>query len=238
VAPARAECAPVESRPCILTLGGKGAPAASASCGGEAWKPHLEFLQPDRFADEDHDAWWETVVKLDLGPGTGCTCAVFRLSFLDEPALFAVDIGNSPTNDGMGGDASSTRHDAELQIFKKNLRLYSADAQMGTPFHDILDLILPNVTGRSLDLEICDQTVRFRLAERREDQSPWGGEVKAHATQTLFRLGTQPSGLPFAPPERHSLYAAFHRVIDRVDGPSAKRRFGKGVARVELFLRP
>ncbi len=245
----QAECVPVESDACVLTLHGKDAPAASASCSGEIWQDHLTFTQPERFSDLDGNGWHETVLKLDLEPSEGCTCMVFRVFFKEslrspyplDPnrRVYSVNIGNSATNDGFGGDAFTTRADAELQIVGERLLVFSAEASMEGPFpHDVMDLTLAGLGGRFLELEICDQKVRFQLEERPGDAGLSRGELTAHSTQTLFRLGTRPSKSPVAPAVQHSLYAGFNRVIHRIDGPPAKRRFGAAVRRVELFFRP
>lgn len=234
---ARAECGPVEAHACVMTLHGANAPAASASCSHDTWKDRLHFLQPGRFSDHDGDGWHETVLKLDLEPSAGCTCAVFRV-FFEKSGGYSVDIGNSPTNNGWGGDDSSTRYDAELQVFDGRLLIFSSDGPPGTLFPtDVTDLTLPELAGRVLELEICDQMVRFRLEGPAGEPGP-SGKLTAHSTQSLFRLGTRPSGSPIAPAVFHSLYAGFNRVIDRIDGPPAKKRSAAAVRRVEFFLRP
>ncbi|MGD8377164.1 MAG: hypothetical protein PVF68_13595, partial [Acidobacteriota bacterium] len=136
------------------------------------------------------------------------------------------------------GDATTSRNDAELQVLDDRLMVFSSDAPPGAPSpHDVTDLTLP-ISGRFIELEICDQTVRFRLEEKPGDPGPVSGKLRGDANQTLFRLGTHPSRSAAAPAVRHSLYAAFNRAISRIDGPPAKGRLSSSVRRVEIFFRP
>src|SRR4051812_45913335 len=57
--------------------------------------------------------WKEAVLKVDL---TGCTSARLVAQYEGLPHDWTLNIGDSPTNDGFGGDAGTTDNDAELWI--------------------------------------------------------------------------------------------------------------------------
>ncbi|MCP3981770.1 MAG: hypothetical protein GY716_20910 [bacterium] len=232
--PTKAECRPVEDRACAITLHGRGAPSVSKSCLAEAWGEHLAFRLPERFADANQDNWHETVLQLDLPAEHGCSCAVLRLHHAGLDG-YSADVGNSPTSDGNGGDLWTTRHDAELDILRGRLRVFSAEAPKGSPvdFERLLELTLHDGEGM-IEIEICDQALDLVVAPAGVP-TPWRSSLRAEATQGLFALGrpTEPDGVP-----SHHVFAAFNRVIHALGDRPTQDRFGSGIVKVELFLTP
>jgi hypothetical protein len=230
---AHAECLPVQSLRCIFDLGGEGAPRASPACGSDAWRPHLAFEQPDRFADRNGDGSWETVVRLELDPKQGCRCAVLRVYWSEKLHQFAVDIGDSPTNDGYGGDAGSSAYSAEVHTLGDRLFVFSTGVDHQRD--ELLHLELPAAT-RILEVEVCDQFVAFTAATGPDDPRPLKAQMSTATVGRLFHFGA--AGAPGPGTGDYTIYASFNRVIHRRDGAPVKDRFGSGVERVELFLSP
>lgn len=240
--PTFADCAALGSDRCVLVLHDTEQPSVSASCTAEAWKPHLAFQLPDRLADSNADGWWETVLELDLSPAKGCSCAVFRIHFA-EPALgFAFNIGDSASNDGYGGDAGTDpRHSAEIQAHTSRghpteLSVYSSSG--GDHGQDrLLALNLPDLDGRFLEIEVCDQFIGFSLDG--DHEGPWAGRMAALDSKRLFAIATatrEPGA--DASTMNPRIYAAFNRVIHQRRGAASEGRVGRGVKRVEIALSP
>jgi hypothetical protein len=69
--------------------------------------------------------WSKTTLTLQIP--TGCTKAVVLVGYDGLPVDWTLDIGNSPSNDGFGGDAGNNGgHNAELWILGANLEVANA----------------------------------------------------------------------------------------------------------------
>jgi hypothetical protein len=215
--------------PCALDLRGDTAARATASCSDEAFKGHLTFELPERFADADADGWHEVVLQVDLDPRRGCGCAVFRVFYEGEPRGFTVNLGDSPTNDGYGGDAWSTRFDGEVVVFNRDLEAFRAERKGSPAEVRIFGLRQLPLAGRVLELEVCDQSVRFALGEMT-------GFVNTYASHELISIRPRRGQDKDTADSR--IYAAFNRVIHRRAGRPSHERFGTGVRRVEVSLTP
>jgi len=211
------------SRACVLALRGA-APAIGPACLTEAWRPFLTFEHPDRVSDANGDGHAETVLRIDLDPARGCGCVVFRVAFDRQPAGHVVDIGDSPTVDGFGGDAGTTPKAAEVHLEDRSLSVYS-DLVHHT-VDNLLGLELPDLGGRVLELRVCDQFLGFGITGAAH--GGLRGEMHAVNSQRLFTVTE----------EDHSLWAAFNRVIHVRGGRPAQGRSGSGVRRVEIYLTP
>ena len=69
--------------------------------------------------DSNGDGWHEALLKINLrdpGLANPYHFAEFRISYDAAPAGLSVNIGDSATNNGGGGDAGTQSNDAELQI--------------------------------------------------------------------------------------------------------------------------
>lgn len=235
---AAGQCHVAAADPCVLDLHGKGAPRLTRSCTDDAWKGHVVFELPGRFADADKNGWHETVLQIDVDPKRGCGCAVFRITYEGEPAGFSVNIGDSPTNDGQGGDDWSTRFDAELDVVHRDLTAFGSE-RLGAP----ADLRIFGMRGlpladRVLEIEVCDQSVRFAIDSKGKQQAFSGFFNTYHSRDLLtIRPSADADGSSGDPPDSR-IYAAFNRVIHRRSGRPAQNRFGSGVRRVEISLTP
>src|SRR4029079_5420743 len=96
-------------KPCVIELQGPRAPSASPGCMAEPWRSFLRFTMPGGCAEANRDGWWESVVAISLDPATNCGCAHLRVVYGRNPAGFSLNVGDSPTNDGFGGDQGPPR---------------------------------------------------------------------------------------------------------------------------------
>lgn len=244
VAPARAQCPSEAAKRCVLTLEGEGAPSASPSCLAEPWTRFLSFDQAGRFTDSNGDKSWETVVTIDLDPAKACRTLGMRLTFGRSVTGFPLNVGDSPTNNGYGGDASTTSRCAELQIDHPwqggdFLRVFTPTLSPSNAVGELLHLGLPPLTGRSMVLEVRDQHFELALEPMPADGRPLTVVMDGMATGHLFALAGQPDpGAPGGSAPDYRLHVAFNRVIHRRDGAPWEGRIGTGVRRVELYLTP
>lgn len=234
--PAGAQCRVAEAEPCVLTLQGEGAPAASESCSTEIWTGHLALSLPEGFADHDEDGWFESVVEVAVGPEKGCGCVIFRLEFAAPPVGNVLDIGDSPTNDGAGGDAGSTQHDAEMTLVGDVFRLYGSDQEgplLGA--EELFGLSDLELDGRTATLELCDQALRFDFGQQGFYSSRNARDFVAIRPAGSAKVAEVPD-TPQEPDDR--VYAGFNRVIHRRTSRPVLDRFGSGIARVEIAITP
>src|SRR6266850_5494589 len=136
------------SNSCVLDLKGTKAPEVPGACVTAPWSSYLTFEQPSKLSNANGDLWWESVVKINLDPAGGCGCAVFAVTYDERPTGFTVDIGDSPTNDGWGGDSGTTQWSAEANIEKQSLSVYSDSS--GMRVDKLLAMRLPDLAGRTV----------------------------------------------------------------------------------------
>lgn len=230
-----AQCRPAAVAPCVIELHGEGAPKATGSCGDEAWKAHLGFDLPERFADADENGWHEVVLELDLEPKRGCGCVVFRIAYEGEPTGYTANIGDSPTNNGHGGDAWSTSFDAELMVLNRDLTAYGSERPGSLGDLQVFGLRATPLDDAILELEFCDQSLRYAV-EPAGDAPPFLGFVNTYQSRDLLSIRA-PSGEEGTGPDA-KIHAAFNRVIHSRSGRPSQNRFGAGVRRVEISLTP
>jgi len=234
--PASAGACPVgPDNACVLDLKGKERPTVPAVCTADPWPTYLAFQQPERLSDSNGDAWWESVVRIRLDPTKGCDCAVFVASYEKEPSGFTVDIGDSPTNDGFGGDAGTTALAAEAHVTGSGLSVFTQ-----FPVDEVLHVSFPSLAGRTVTLRVCDQQLAFELDKAPGEARPLSGVARTLLLPRLFALGGQASPDKSRPSREadYDLFAAFNRVIHVMSGAPAKERTGTGLRRVEIYLTP
>ncbi len=81
------------------------------------------FPRPPAINDSDRDSWMETVVQVSLNDECSEVCVL--LDYGPAPTGFTLNIGDSITNDGYGGNNGTGENEAELQINNDRLTLYS-----------------------------------------------------------------------------------------------------------------
>src|SRR5262245_32478536 len=81
--------------------------------------PYLTVEVPP--SDTNGDGWRETVLRINLNDPSISNPyyeADFRIEYDAAPTGMSVNIGDSRTNDGFGGDAGTQSNDAEINIGK------------------------------------------------------------------------------------------------------------------------
>lgn len=241
--PVSGPCPVTGAKPCLIELHGPHAPSASPSCLSEPWSRFVKLVQPKKFSDANKDGWYEAVLEITLDPAKDCGCATFHISYDAPPYFFTVNIGDSPTNDGYGGDAGTTLDAAEMQILGSHLAVFTSGRPRGgtSPIELLYESDLPPLVGRSIDLEICDQTLGFTLPPGKGNPEPMRWRLQTVDLGLLYSLARAPA--PGSPekkpaPGGNQIYAAFNRVIHVKDGAASHGRIGSGVKRVEISLSP
>ena len=162
---------------------------------------------------------------------------MFRVFYEGEPEDYTVNIGDSPTNDGAGGDNFTTTFSAEVEVKGEMIRAFSATwppTETGQ-VDRLMELQPVPLADSMLEIEVCDQTFRFSVDPQDPDGEGLSGSVFAKRAQNLFAIHDAPGDSPQAD---HKIYAAFNRVIHRRNGEPHQGRAGSGVRRVELYLSP
>jgi hypothetical protein len=222
--------------PCAISLATPGGPTLSAECTSPAWAPLLRFPQPGRFTDSNRDGTWETVLEVHLDPTKDCGCARFRIFFTEEPTLdWMVHVGESPTNNGHGGDEGTTTDAAEVHLLGRQLTVYSVAQSVRRQIDRLLDATVPPLEGRVLELRACDQSLEVEVVPTVRDPTPPKWKLETLSSKLLFSLVPVEAD---APRKGGSIYAAFNRVIHQITGPPSHKRVGRGVRRVEVYLTP
>lgn len=244
LAPERTGPCPVATaKPCVIELSGPRAPSASAECAAKPWSRFIHFLQPEKWTDSNKDGWWETVLAIALDPAKDCGCAQVKVFYGGPSRIFSLNLGDSPTNDGFGGDAGTTFDSAEVQIQDNVLSVFSGEGPAGrrSRIQRLYTMELPPMAGRTVQFDICDQSLDFALPAGPGPAAPpirW--TLQTLNTGLLFSLAprthSEEAGARTA--QDHAIYAAFNRVIHVADGTPSRDRFGSGVRRVELTLTP
>ncbi len=233
---ASGQCRPLEAQACTIWLYGESAPRSSPVCAGEAWTPHLSFEQPKRFSDSNDDGWFESVLAFRFPEAAGCRCVSFRIHYAGDSTDWSMNIGNSATNNGFGGDAGTvpSLNYAEAHMSGSKLFLYSGgapgDRRRDTlgPLarHDTdLELGLPALKGQVLEIEVCNQSFIFTIPG--QDEPMLHGKVITPLHEHSLVIN-----------EESTIYAGFNRVISDTGGAPGGGRTGTGVERVEFFLSP
>ncbi|MGK7941060.1 MAG: S8 family serine peptidase [Crocosphaera sp.] len=170
--------------------------------------------------DSNNDDYYEVVLKLDYQ--TGFDSAKFLVEYDKTPEDWTVNIGDSVSNNGYGGDGGDTSNAAEMQIKGGQLGVYSN--------------ILPgyeNVTNGDLKLLKVDNfvtepsTVFFEVEDEFlgwNNQQGISGNLQSPYLYTLNGQDT------LYGPINYDIYAAFNRVI------SSAFRNGSGVSQVTIEL--
>lgn len=166
--------------------------------------------------DSDGDGWLETVFSINVDKG--CRCANIAVEYQGTPSGWTVNIGDSPTNNGFGGDSSgSPDSEAEAQVLDQALSVYNSfNPSIDPPgmvdriFHQELAL-----TNGAAKFVVCDQFLSYG--------QPYG----VLQTPVIKRL----YALPDPAISNSLIYAGFNRVVS---GPGS--RIGQGARRVTISL--
>jgi hypothetical protein len=184
--------------------------------------PFITILSP--LEDTNGDTWQETVLRINLGdPGLAnpFSVAEFRLLYDGEPTgSVSLNIGDSITNNGGGGDAATQSNDAELNIGRqdadvRDMFIQGNDDSGGLVWR-VEDLVRKGII---LDLTVADAFLDW------DNNSGNQGSINS---PFLFALNGQPDSEGAV---NYDIFAAFNRVIS---GPF---RHGSGIGAVTVCLR-
>ncbi|HAE38031.1 MAG TPA: hypothetical protein DCG57_05250 [Candidatus Riflebacteria bacterium] len=160
----------------------------------------------------------QAVVKIVLDPAkTVYTRARFELQYGDEIEGFTLNIGDSVSNNGYGGDGADQTRDSEVQIVGADLAVYGDDT---APTGD------SKVLGSSPGLAVPGAVVVLEVSNNRVSWHNDKGVDGAVKSEHVFSLAGQEDteGQP-----NYDIYAGFNRVV-------ASGRVGKGLKRVKIKL--
>ncbi len=151
----------------------------------------------------------------------GCTGVSVWVQYDAVPQGFTLDLGDSQTDDGFGGDGGSlpAGQNAELQVLNNNLTIYSASSIAA----DVVPLATQTLAlqNGALNVVAKDQFVS------------WGepySAISTPVTQQLFFLPANPTS-----PDNRTLYVGLNRVIDPTNGTDTIRN-GCGARRAMLVI--
>lgn len=166
----------------------------------------LHALQPTTSTDPVCAGWKETVLRIPI-PAT-CTKAIALVEFEGKTRGWLVDLGDSPSNDGFGGDAGSTPHNAELQILD--------GSDFPSPFPATLSVINGSGNAAAIDNPLLSQNVSLTDSAMKfvvQNQFvSWGqpyGFLQTPASKNLFDI-PDPS---VASADQRAVYLGLNTVV-------------------------
>jgi hypothetical protein len=170
--------------------------------------------------DSNADSWLEAVAKINFDGNI--TKAKFIIEYDETPSGWTVNIGDSVSNNGYGGDAYNQSRDAEMQIVNGGMAVYGND--YNTPRGGSLSQgNVPNfvTNGSRVELEVSNEKLAW------DNKS---GLQNSLTSPYLYALNGQPDD---EGPVNSEIYAGFNRVIS---GPFD--RIGSGASKVTILLNP
>jgi len=175
--------------------------------------------------------WMEARVEIDLKPpagspaGTPARVAHIAVAYEGKPFQWTINVGDSPTNNGFGGNSGDPEHAAEIQVLEQVVSVYSDPQIPGK-----VDLILRQevaLTDGSLQFTVTDQKVTIG--------QPSVTLQTSVPTNLLFWL-PDPKLSP-QDPALYKIYAAFNRVVDNAAVGSGGR-IGCGARSATIWVTP
>jgi hypothetical protein len=190
---------------------------------GQIHSPRITLVAPP--ADSDGDGFHEAVLKVNLDPSWGYTKMRVVLDYAGTPAGFTLNIGDSATNNGGGGDGATQQRDAEMQIEGQTLSVFASD--LGGSPTGATRLAQTSMSLQDSGLKVCvaDMFLSYGGAYSDLDFSscPPGADL-------LYALAGQPDNEGFV---NYDVYVGLNRVIF---GAPANGRIGSGLAKVYITL--
>jgi hypothetical protein len=177
----------------------------------------ITLVQPP--TDANGDSWLETLVKIDF---QGFTTVKFIVDYGETPSGWTVNIGDSASNDGYGGDGGTQSNDAEMQIANGNMAVFGNDYNT-PPGAQIASGNVPKLVskGSRIELEISNKHLAWNNHKGLQNSlnSPY-----------LYAIASQADATGLV---NSSIYASFNRVIS-----GRSDRLGSGVRKVTILLDP
>jgi hypothetical protein len=169
----------------------------------------------------------EIVIEIDFRPGNGNpnkTKLLLSTCFENPVDGYTMNVGDSETNDGNGGDAATQENDAEFHIKNNTLDIYLSDkSPVETKHIHTESNHTTNIRSMNIRYEITDRRLRYW-----KDFQSGGSKYVDLKHNFLWALNGQSDN---EGPVNYKIYVALNRVVKR----SSSRR-GTGVDAVYLYL--
>ncbi len=165
--------------------------------------------------NQGYDGWPELVVRIN-----NVKQVTFFITYGAAPFGMSVNIGDSATNNGFGGDGATQSNDAEMQIgdpanqsLFSTMRVWGRDGSNPPLLGQVSNVVQPR---KAVKLVVSNERLRYSSGEL------IGGIFQS---SFLYALNGQPDT---EGPVNYDIYAAFNRSI----GTSS--RWGRGVTEVRI----
>jgi Ca2+-binding RTX toxin-like protein len=170
--------------------------------------------------DSNADSWLEAVAKINFDGNI--KKAKFIVEYDETPSGWTVNLGDSASNNGYGGDAGTQSRDAEMQIVNGGMAVYGNDYNT-PPAGSLPQGNVPNfvTNGSRIELEVSNEKLAWDNKSGLQNSLTW---------PYLYALNGQPDD---EGPVNSEIYAGFNRVIS---GPFD--RIGSGASKVTILLNP
>ena len=182
------------------------------------YSDYIEFLEAPK------PSWSQkcdttAVIRIDFsGP---FTTARLQLMY-DRPRLWTLDISDSPSGDGNGGDNGTTSNMAEAQIFNRQLRIYGnnlpgyLDASInGGLLLKVVDNMVKK--GKKMGIEISDEKIE------------WSQNGKKQFIESKFLFTLNGQNTSYGNRDYH-IYVGMNRVV------AGNFRSGSGLCQATITL--
>jgi Ca2+-binding RTX toxin-like protein len=170
--------------------------------------------------DSNADSWLEAVAKINFDGNI--KKAKFIVEYDGTPSGWTVNIGDSASNNGYGGDGGSQSRDAEMQIVNGNMSVNGND--YNTPPGEFL------TQGSVANLVSNGSRVELEVSNEKLAWDNKSGLQNSLTSPYLYALNGQPDD---EGPVNSEIYAGFNRVIF---GPFD--RIGSGASKATILLNP
>ncbi|MEG4142117.1 DUF4347 domain-containing protein [Microcoleus sp. Pol7_B1] len=170
--------------------------------------------------DSDGDSWLEAVAKINFDGKI--KKAKFIVEYDKAPSGWTVNLGDSGSNDGYGGDGSTQSRDAEMNIVNGNMSVFGNDYNT-PPGGELTPGNVPNfvTNASSVELEVSNEQLAWDNKN---------GLKNSLTSPYLYALNGQ---VDATGPVNSEIYAGFNRVISAYSD-----RIGSGASKVTILLNP
>ncbi|MEG4069895.1 DUF4347 domain-containing protein [Microcoleus sp. Pol11C2] len=170
--------------------------------------------------DSNADSWLEAVAKINFGGNI--KKAKFIVEYDKAPSGWTVNLGDSGSNDGYGGDGTTQSRDAETQIVNGSMSVFGNDYNT-PPSGELTAGNVPNfvTNASSVELEVSNEQLAW------DNKS---GLKNSLTSPYLYALNGQADD---GGPVNSEIYAGFNRVISAYSD-----RIGSGASKVTILLNP
>ena len=149
--------------------------------------------------------------------------ARFVLEYDEAPREWTLDISNSPTADGFGGDGERTSYIAETQILNRQMRVYSNNLP-GHTQETINGGLLMKVVE-----DIVDVNSRL-IIEISHERIKWNNNADVRGSISSRYLYALENQSPLYGVPDYNIYAGFNRV------PGGSYKSGSGLCRATITV--